>query len=113
MPSSMRWLVALVIWSIPTLLFGCSCVEYGTRRPCPFMRDASDVIFAGTLLAIENPPVSPDPPNQGRLKDRLDRHGIHSRSRKRFRVHSQSRLMSFRGAATATVAFAFVSARST
>lgn len=62
MASSLRWVVALIIWSTPILVFGCSCVDYGAQRPCPFMKATSEVIFAGTLLSTENPPVSPDSP---------------------------------------------------
>lgn len=62
MPSSMRWVVALMILSTPTLVFGCPCVNYGTQRPCAFMKATSEVIFAGMLLAADNPPVSPESP---------------------------------------------------
>jgi hypothetical protein len=62
MPSSMRWAVTLIVWSTPTLVFGCSCGGKGAGRPCPLMKDVSEVIFVGTVLAAENPPVSPESP---------------------------------------------------
>ena len=67
MPNSMRWAVALIVWSTPTLVFGCSCVPDGAGRPCPLMKDASEVVFAGTLLTAENPPESPDSPESRTL----------------------------------------------
>jgi hypothetical protein len=58
MQSSMRCAVALVIWSTPALVFGCSCVDWAARGACPLMKDAKEVIFSGTVLSAENPPES-------------------------------------------------------
>lgn len=58
MRCSIRWAVALVIWSTPALVFGCSCVDLAARGACPLMKDAKEAIFSGTVLAAENPPDS-------------------------------------------------------
>lgn len=54
--------VVLLACGIPVHLFSCSCVPDTALRPCPLMKDATEVIFAGTVLAAENPPVSPESP---------------------------------------------------
>jgi hypothetical protein len=56
MQSSARWALVLVIWNTPALLFGCSCGDLAARGACPLMKNTSEVIFSGTVLAAENPP---------------------------------------------------------
>jgi len=55
MASYVRWVVVLIIWSTPTLVLGCSCADWVAQRACPLMKESNEVIFAGTVLAAENP----------------------------------------------------------
>jgi hypothetical protein len=98
---------------LPAHLFSCSCVHDGAQQPCALMKDASEVIFAGTHWLLRFRLNLLNPPESRTLAGQPDKHATHFKWKKPFRAHSQSRLMCIQAVAAATVAFAFVSARST
>jgi hypothetical protein len=96
--------VAFLIGCATATAFGCSCYAPIAERPCSLMKEASEVVFAGTLIAVDNPP---GPAGSRRVADQVGQAHYTFRVEKAFSksVPKQIDIYSGRGGGDCSVRF--------